>query len=93
MAKHKVVSIRDAKSELFGRPAFVTTIGAAVRSFTDEVNTARENNDLYRHPEDFDLYELGEFDDSTGIFNTIVPKLVIQGTMVVNQGEGKISKV
>lgn len=68
MAKVMVVAIRDRALDSFSRPFFVPTIGAAIRSFADEVNRADKENPLYAHPEDFDLYKLGEFDEQSGSF-------------------------
>lgn len=63
----KVVAIYDNASQAYGRPVFVPALGQAVRSFNDEVNS-KEATDLARHPEDFELYHLADFDDSTGRF-------------------------
>jgi len=81
-----VVSIFDRASEAFGRPAFVPARAAAVRGFTDEVNRDEPNNDLRRHPDDFDLYILGEFDDSKGIFTTddSYPLVLVRGKDVIS---------
>lgn len=65
--KHVVVSVFDAATELYGRPVFVSAVGVAVRSFGDEVN--RGEGDVGKHPEDFSLFQLGEFDDATGHFS------------------------
>ena len=64
--KKIVVSVKDRAASTYGQPLFVPTIGVATRSLQDEVNRADQNNQLHLHPEDFDLYELGEFDDSSG---------------------------
>lgn len=66
--RYKVVSVRDRQANAFAPPFFVNTIGQAIRSFTDEVNRAAEGNQLYKHPEDFDLYDLGDYEDETGVF-------------------------
>ena len=80
-----VVSVYDRASEVFGRPAFISARGAAIRSFTDEVNRVDVNNELNRHPDDFDLYLLGEFEDSKGIFTLDDggPTVLIRGKDVV----------
>lgn len=62
----KIFSVFDNKAEAFARPFFVNTTGAAVRAFSDEAN--RADSDLCKHPQDFGLFELGEFDDATGLF-------------------------
>lgn len=81
-----VVSVYDRASEVFGRPAFIPARGAAIRSFTDEVNRVDANNELNRHPDDFDLYILGEFEDSQGIFtlDDNGPTVLVRGKDVVN---------
>jgi hypothetical protein len=64
MSKLKVFTIRDDKLEQYNQPFFVPTIGAAERDFTDHAN----NNDspLFKHPEDYTLFLLGEYDQETG---------------------------
>jgi hypothetical protein len=62
-----IVSVKDSAAEAFGRPMYVQSVGVAIRAFTDEVNREDKENQMYQHPDDFDLYELGAFDDSTGI--------------------------
>lgn len=74
-----VVAIRDRASDTFGTPLCFAARGQAIRTFSDEVNRRDENNQMYKHPEDFDLYELGEFDDSSGLFNSGVPKQIAVG--------------
>jgi len=63
-----VVSVKDRASDVFNRPFFVPHRNIAVRDFTDEVNRVAADNQLNKHPDDFDLYLLGTFDDSTGAF-------------------------
>lgn len=63
-----VVSIKDRAADAFGRPFYVPSVGVAIRSFQDEVNRASEDNQMYQHPDDFDLFDLGSFDDNTGAF-------------------------
>lgn len=68
-----IVAIRDRAADCFGQPNFVVSIGASIRSFGDEVNRAAPDNALNKHPEDFDLYELGEYDDAQASF-ALLPK-------------------
>lgn len=90
-----IVSVRDAKMEAFGRPVFVTTVGGAIRSFDDEVNRDERDNQMFAHPEDFQLYQLGTFDDNTGEFKSIMPKLLVSGNEVKRTfyDATKVSKV
>lgn len=92
-----VLSIFDVKGEVFGLPHFVQSIGHGIRSFNDECNrqdTPQHPNVMYNHPEDFHLYALGKYDDSTGQFlQESSPKLLITASQCRNVGESKISKV
>ena len=81
--KMVICSIRDSAADAYGRPFFLPSVGVAIRSFTDEVNRSAEDNQIYQQPEDFDLFELGEFDDATGKFALLdVPKQLALGRMV-----------
>jgi hypothetical protein len=78
--KQVIVAVKDRAAETFGRPMFVPAIGVALRSFSDEINRNDPNNQLYNHPDDFDLYDLGTFDDSTAEFEIKNnPELLILG--------------
>ena len=65
---HYVVSVKDRAAEVFNRPFCVPHRNVAIRDFTDEVNPQAADNQLSKHPDDFDLYLLGEFNDNTGEF-------------------------
>lgn len=69
--KLHVLSVRDRAADVFGQPMFVPAVGVGVRSFVDELNRQGPDNVLSRHPEDFDLYELGTYDDNTGRFQQL----------------------
>lgn len=81
--KYKIVTLRDRSADLYGQPSFVVNIGGAIRSFGDEVkrpHTDDRPNVVNQHPEDFDLYLLGEYDDETGVFtNEERPKQIAIG--------------
>lgn len=61
---YKVFSIFDSKSESYSPPMFFTTKGQAMRSFQDM--TADDRSMIHFHPTDFNLFELGEFDNCSG---------------------------
>jgi hypothetical protein len=78
-----IVSIRDRAADAYGRPAFVATEGVAIRQFSDEINRVSEDNQMYVHPDDFDLYYLGVYDDNTGGFDLLAqPKQICLGKQV-----------
>lgn len=57
-------SIYDIKSEVYSKPFYDTTIGAAIRNFNDAAQDPQTT--FNKHPEDFTLYQIGTFDDNTG---------------------------
>lgn len=77
-----VVAVHDSALDAFSRPFFTPTTAAAVRSFTDEVNRGSSDNPLHVHPEDYTLYEVAKWDESTGVFESIVPRtMLVRGKM------------
>lgn len=66
--KLRIVAIRDSAANAFGMPNFVVSLGAAIRQFGDEVNRVAPDNVLNAHPEHFELFELGEYDDQNAKF-------------------------
>lgn len=81
--KLNICSVKDRAADAFGRPMFVPSTGVAIRSFSDELNRNDADNQLYNHPDDFDLYEFGVFDDNTGLFDLHdQPKLLSLGKQV-----------
>lgn len=77
----KVYCVLDAKAGYFGQPLFAQSEGAAVRSFSDAVNNEK-SGDWFRHPEDFQLFEIGEYDDATGEIVGKVPKVILSAMSV-----------
>ena len=75
-----VLTIKDRAADAYGRPFYVPSVGVAIRSFQDEVNRASEDNQMFHHPDDFDLFELGAFFDDSGLFELFdTPKLLMLG--------------
>lgn len=62
----KIFTIYDEKSEAYLQPFFLDTIGQAKRACTDCCNDV--NHQFCKHPADYSLFQLGEFDDSTAEF-------------------------
>ena len=56
----------DVKSDLYNTPFFMPAKGQAIRAFVDLANDERSM--ICKHPGDFKLVDLGEFDDVTGDF-------------------------
>lgn len=66
--KYQIVSVRDRAADCFAVPQFVASIGGWIRAFGDEINRKADNNQLAAHPEDFDGFHLGEYDDASAEF-------------------------
>lgn len=64
MIKLGIYSIKDTKAEVFLPPFYVRNNGEAIRVFDDCVQNPDTN--LAKHPEDFYLFKLGEFDQDSG---------------------------
>lgn len=78
--KLRVFCVRDVKTGQFGNPMFLIADGQATRSFIDEVNRAEKDNQLYQHPEDFDLFSLGSYDTELGTFDCHAPSVILTGS-------------
>lgn len=66
MTTQKIYTVRDTKAEAFLQPFYVRSRGEAIRSFSDALKDSRSM--LGQHPEDFYLFELGEWDECTAGF-------------------------
>jgi hypothetical protein len=61
-----IVSLKDTAARVFGIPFVVQAPAQAIRSLRDEVNKENRDSDVARHADDFELYQVAEFDDTTG---------------------------
>jgi len=60
----KMFTIFDNKADVYSPPFYALTDHAAVRTFSDAVNTT--DSPYNKHPEDYALFLIGDFDDRTG---------------------------
>ena len=65
----KVFSVYDSKAEVFLPPFYFQNKGEALRAFSDTIQDS--NTSLAKHPEDFSLFELGEFDNSNAKYTSL----------------------
>lgn len=68
----KVYAVQDAKAGMFNQPIFLLSDGEALRAFLDACQPGQESM-LSKHPEDFNLYYIGEYDELEGSFQPVVP--------------------
>lgn len=64
-------SLFDSKSGTFSPPFFCLSRGIAIRMVMDIM--ADQNTTPARYPDDFTLFELGNFDDATGVIISSAP--------------------
>ena len=66
-----IFAVRDVKAAVFHQPFIAPTRAAAVRGFSDAAND--RNHEFAKHPEDYHLYEVGSYDDQTGLVSGVSP--------------------
>lgn len=64
MATLIICAVHDRQLDAYMRPFVAQTPGQAIRSFRDETN--RAGSEIHSHPEDYQLFKLGDFDEQTG---------------------------
>lgn len=73
----KIFTVHDSASETFINPFCMVTERDAIQGLKKMVN-AEDENQYSLYPEDFNLMQLGEYDNRTGRINTLeTPKVVI----------------
>lgn len=63
--RHVILAVKDLAMQSFEQPFAARAEGVATRSFQDAIN-ADQKGPLQTHPEDFELWVIGDFDDNTG---------------------------
>lgn len=89
MAQYLVFSVYDRAAMTFGRPYFAPNQAVAVRSFESELKRDHPDNLLFLYPEQFDLYQIGSFEDVKGMLDSLSVPVHIQ----VGQGSNVFKEV
>lgn len=77
--KLQIIAVYDSAAEMFGQPQFVLSLGQSTRTFADQVNS-KDSGDLGKHPADFTLFHLGEYDDGHAHFELLPePRQLVRG--------------
>lgn len=61
----KMFGVYDLKACAYLQPFFSINAGSAIRAFSDAANDGK--SPIAVHPSDYQLFELGSFDDATGV--------------------------
>jgi len=81
--KYQICCVYDRIAQIYSIPNFTNSKGSTVRAFADQVNRPDADNPLYQHPDDFDMYFLGTFDDADATFDILpTPELLARGANV-----------
>lgn len=80
----RVFSVYDAKVEAYCQPFFMGSKGQAHRSWVDVVNDP--TTQFHKHPEDFTLFEIGEWDEDTADFKNHEANIPIGTALEVHKG-------
>lgn len=72
--KLEMYSMFDAKTKTYGRPFYMLNEAQTIRSMVDLMIDG--DSDPARHPEDFILFKVGVWDDSSATIEIQTPQIV-----------------
>jgi len=75
--KYKIFSVWDSKTQAYMQPFFSPTVGSGIRAFTDACSDPHSM--LAKHPSDFSLHVIGEYEDATGTLTDENPQALGSG--------------
>lgn len=76
----KCYAVLDAKISDFQLAVFDIKDEGAIRQFSDQVNDKQSR--WHRHPEDYSLWYVGEFDTTKGMLSGAIPVNLVNATAV-----------
>ena len=85
--KQKIFTIYDSKAKAYITPFFLHQEGMAIRIFTDCVNDPKHQ--FGKHPEDYILFHIGEWEDEKAKFQPNIPIALVTGIELVEQKDQK----
>ncbi len=77
--RRSLYCVRDSAMAAVHAPFMAPSDGVAMRSFRDECTRKREGNMMAEHPEDFELYCVGEYEEDTGVLIPSEPRMLLRG--------------
>jgi hypothetical protein len=75
MMKHSIYTIKDSGTGVFGKFLQHQHESGLTRELKMLVNNNKEGNLYYHFPSQFDLYQIGTFDDDTGEMMVLQPMM------------------
>lgn len=83
-----IFCIKDRAVQTFGEPMAMPSQQHAIRWFKDLVNSDPAQSAIARHPDDYDLYYIGEYnDDAAEMIEQEPIELAVRGKDLVNPKE------
>lgn len=79
--KSKIFAVYDSKVAAYAQPFHMESIGAAIRAFADTCEDPQSM--LCKHPHDFTLFQIGEYDDTTGTLKDLDVKVALETALAV----------
>lgn len=83
--KLNMYSIYDTAASAYTSPFFMHNDGLAIRAFQDNANTAESQ--INKHPQQFHLYKVAEWDDSNASIKSIEPECIAYAHELINPSE------
>lgn len=71
--KFQIFAIKDTCAEVYLRPIFARSEGEALRIFEDAANASPDQSIVAKHPQHYQLYHIGEWNDSVAQIDWIPP--------------------
>lgn len=81
----KLFAIFDKKAMTYGNPFPAPTEIHAMRDFSMAVNRKQDGNMYNYAPEDFALYAIGTYNDSTGHIESNTPALIAEASALIKK--------
>lgn len=82
--KTLIFAVRDNAAEAYMQLWTAPTKGAALRSFSDATNDGQ--SPICKHPQDHVLFQLGEYDDNTGVITPLPSPLSLGVALEYKEG-------
>lgn len=73
----QIVAIHDRALDAYQQPFIVRALGEAIRAFQDALN--KQESPMHNHPDDYDLFHIGNYDDHTAQIESIKPQQIAIG--------------
>lgn len=82
--EYKICAIKDRSIEAYINVHVVRAEGQAIRQFMDAL-ADQKTGTLHTHPDDYDLYCIGHYDDNTGHITPETPRKIADGKQLTQE--------